>query len=1498
MRGGRVGIVAFVLASCLSMLPIAGTAWAQATNPHANEGSGNTYSKCEECHVGHTSQPSNDFLLKQSNVCNSCHIPAGGAPVVSTHQTRSCESCHNPHKSTNLHLVKTTVDIDPDSLITDNQPVILTDSTGVNSYADGDTTYNGICEVCHTTTKYHRNDGSGQAHNDAQNCFVSDCHAHDSAGNAFLASCTSCHAEPPLSPVPWVEGNDGENYSGGAGAHATHMAILSSETDPCDHCHFRDGTAGNEHNEGSGTVLRANVDVVPDTTAYPTGSYDMGLAQCSNIWCHSDGVGSREGYSGSPAITYANTPAWTATSACDDCHSDSPTTGSHATHLTATPDGPGATCSTCHGVGTDPPDNTNAGHVDGDVDFADGQPLSTTAVCNTCHGITDALSKPTWGDPSTVTCLQCHDDAVSNGGAYALINGITAPDPDEGSPSGTDYWTTSGHGLSSSSTYAGSSTDSGAPNNGANLTDVNLDGSNDCWICHDPNSTGKYNGALSAGPNDNRLNMVDTNHDVAGFQANVDTLCVGCHGQGGTASTFATSHVNPDTTVVVNCINCHDPHGTSNIFMIRKYAPQDQFEACRICHGTEVYMENELWADVRERWLVGGRSEGWGAGAVSGRSATGSAETGRAVWDGDGPWFAPDVGFLQVDFTDITQMDLPDTSATNDLCAQCHTDRVKTAHDGGPGSPGHGAADYRGTDCTLCHTHDFDGDLSTNDAFMQDEATGGCSACHGDQSAQAYFYPDDLPASTFPDRDGSHTFHAGTESYDCEVCHPNPGEAGHEDGYPGSPNPPADLHQDGSNQSTFFALFGSVGNNDTDAAYNNGTSTCTAVECHGDGLTQGSSAADPVWGSPGTAACGTCHAITAADQTSGSHQKHINDAQGPQVDCLECHWDNNTTHSTRDGAITFADGATQLGTDNASGTAECNYCHWDATGVTLAKANWVAGTTLGCDDCHDDETVPAVSNTMSDPHVRHVIDNSIDCNACHSSVVNTGKVIGDYTLHTNGSVQVSISATYDNNGGTGEDNWNSGTNTCSSTVCHASQDRQWYTTGVITDCGGCHGTSPTTTGEPPVDLAGLSDSYEVGKHADHISVSQANTSTDCGLCHEGAGAGTAQHYDGTVDINFNTAAGTSANWVDSGVNQAPGGECQSTDCHGASNRWDPNLTSGCTGCHSGAKDGGDGGPTRRAIVGDFARTSHHVTDGTSSLLVTNQDCAVCHLEGSPTTGERNDTYHQNNRVDLRDPDTGAALTGAGAAFVTFSRDTTSAALEDTVTAVQNQFCFGCHDSDGATADSSKVSGATDLQPFSVNSRNATDVFSQFDTANNSHHAVRGAGANEFCTSTTTNGNVTTMEPPWNQGGAHDVISCFDCHFTNIHGSDNTDALLRNIATGTGIASLCQRCHKSSIYTSGGSGSDASTVHQRSAHHGDYDCMNCHGNFQDLSADGIDNGATQGAIHGSNYVWPSNAKTPNIATDVFMFGGFLSGQDVTARECYGGACNHASSPKTY
>jgi hypothetical protein len=49
-------------------------------------------------------------------------------------------------------------------------------TSGTNSYADVNTTYDGICEVCHTQTDYHTNDGIGLGHYAGTDCMQ--CHNH------------------------------------------------------------------------------------------------------------------------------------------------------------------------------------------------------------------------------------------------------------------------------------------------------------------------------------------------------------------------------------------------------------------------------------------------------------------------------------------------------------------------------------------------------------------------------------------------------------------------------------------------------------------------------------------------------------------------------------------------------------------------------------------------------------------------------------------------------------------------------------------------------------------------------------------------------------------------------------------------------------------------------------------------------------------------------------------------------------------------------------------------------------------------------------------------------------------------------------------------------------------------------------------------------------------------------------------------------------------------
>ncbi len=233
----------------------------------------------------------------------------------------------------------------------------------------------------------------------------------------------------------------------------------------------------------------------------------------------------------------------------------------HLSHLVYQPFGLGRRCLDCHDKSRYQSNNaTQDGHnTGGHVFFQDGKTLDTTLVCTRCHGgfypkhshAWDLnIGSPTeidpisvsilqWGNPATVTCLQCHDDSKENGGIYAsyvsrystLIEKdytfyhdwkyeecrITAPDPD--TVPGQNYWSVNGHGAMFNSSYAGATLDTGYPDpekpsrlpphrgalNNQNIPiadkkhsqshDLNLDpndgNKNFCWECHWSNATVK-----------------------------------------------------------------------------------------------------------------------------------------------------------------------------------------------------------------------------------------------------------------------------------------------------------------------------------------------------------------------------------------------------------------------------------------------------------------------------------------------------------------------------------------------------------------------------------------------------------------------------------------------------------------------------------------------------------------------------------------------------------------------------------------------------------------------------------------------------------------------------------------------------------------------------------------------------------------------------------------------------------------------------------------------
>lgn len=386
----------------------------------------------------------------------------------------------------------------------------------------------------------------------------------------------------------------------------------------------------------------------------------------------------------------------------------------------------------------------------------------------------------------------------------------------------------------------------------------------------------------------------------------------------------------------------------------------------------------------------------------------------------------------------------------------------------------------------------------------------------------------------------------------------------------------------------------------------------------------------------------------------------------------------------------------------------------------------------------------------------------------------------------------------------------------------------------VTSCGQCHG-------YPPADgtRSGATGAV-VGDHQVHNFV--------CSTCHITPATETSADYGhrtGGIQMQASIAGGTYSKASPiTQVNNPTTGTCSNISCHGGNNptpQWGVG-TAGCVDCHNGVVTAtvaqGLGGPSTRVnVVADFALASKHTRSRTPSTP-TNNDCGVCHMEGTAATGAVNPAYHANGYVELRDPDLGTTIqgvthsgstsaegsyssTGTDARFLQFKRNLGSATLEADTQAIMVNHCLKCHDSGGAGSTLARVPSGTATNPFnatvaSMPAGGVLDVNGQFVNTNRSFHPILHRTNNGY-----TNSNGNRMLAPWNgvtKTGTTTVygplMTCWDCHAPNgtgavtitssgVHGgtpnsTDNVElrgnVFVNNVTATTPGLNLCVNCH--------------------------------------------------------------------------------------------------------
>ncbi len=545
--------------------------------------------------------------LTGDRTCQECHRNVSGHVAgpgfdKGAHDQLDCGQCHDLHGTTsNLHLIRSII-ATPNS---GDRAVVFTATSGPNSFADGDAVYDGICEVCHTQTAYHRGDpGGNHAHNAATDC--TQCHGHEDGFAPVGGDCLSCHNRPQPAGVGYRR-QIVENSGDGGGDF-----VLTSH-------HVDDGS-------GSQVVTASDCTVCHDQSQH------QGFGDGVSVLLNDP--------AGGASILYDGTPA-SLEPFCLGCHDGTHTSpfsdGVPAPDLSAWDGhlhGPGdLTCLDCHtsGHGSDnlklvgttitAPDNTSHTVVftalSGPNSFADGDAVYD-GICEVCHTQT-AYHR---GDPggnhahnAATDCTQCH----GHEDGFAPVGGDCLSCHNRPQPAGVGYRRqiveNSGDGggdfvLTSHHVDDGS---------GSQVVTAS-----DCTVCHDQSQHQGFGDGVSVLLNDPAGGASVLYN---GTTPTLQPFCTGCH-LAAPGQPFSDGRSTPvpvgdwassthDGHGIV-CADCHqNGHGSDWPHLLadrfddndnNQYNEAD-YALCWNCHdANQIVYQNNAFADLHKKHVEGERA--------------------------------------------------------------------------------------------------------------------------------------------------------------------------------------------------------------------------------------------------------------------------------------------------------------------------------------------------------------------------------------------------------------------------------------------------------------------------------------------------------------------------------------------------------------------------------------------------------------------------------------------------------------------------------------------------------------------------------------------------------------------------------------------------------------------------------------------------------------------------------------------------------------------------